>query len=143
MNAGAHFYIVGRDPAGMPHPDPPSRDLYDATHGSRVLSMAPGLPGLEILPFKVAAYNKAKKAMDFFDPSRKDEFEFISGTKMRGKIIIHIVKSWKLNSFFLRTCQEWANATRWVHGPESVAGFGKLLPVTEKVKATSKMQRRD
>jgi 3'-phosphoadenosine 5'-phosphosulfate synthase len=85
MNAGAHFYIVGRDPAGMPHPDPPSRDLYDATHGSRVLSMAPGLPGLEILPFKVAAYNKAKKAMDFFDPSRKDEFEFISGTKMRGR----------------------------------------------------------
>ncbi|XP_059475361.1 bifunctional 3'-phosphoadenosine 5'-phosphosulfate synthase isoform X2 [Neocloeon triangulifer] len=84
MNAGANFYIVGRDPAGMPHPDPPSRDLYDATHGSRVLSMAPGLPGLEILPFRVAAYNTTKRAMDFFDPSRKADFEFISGTKMRG-----------------------------------------------------------
>ncbi|XP_065340356.1 bifunctional 3'-phosphoadenosine 5'-phosphosulfate synthase [Cloeon dipterum] len=84
MNAGANFYIVGRDPAGMPHPDPPSRDLYDATHGSRVLSMAPGLPGLEILPFRVAAYDKTKKAMEFFEPSRKDDFEFISGTKMRG-----------------------------------------------------------
>ena len=42
MCAGANFYIVGRDPAGMPHPDPPKRDLYDATHGSRTLAMAPG-----------------------------------------------------------------------------------------------------
>ncbi|KAI5717328.1 hypothetical protein M8J77_003903 [Diaphorina citri] len=57
-NAGANFYIVGRDPAGVPHPDPtPSRDLYDPTHGARVLSVAPGLSSLTILPFKVAAYN--------------------------------------------------------------------------------------
>ena len=34
MTAGASFYIVGRDPAGMPHPDPnPKRDIYEATHG--------------------------------------------------------------------------------------------------------------
>jgi 3'-phosphoadenosine 5'-phosphosulfate synthase len=85
MNAGANFFIVGRDPAGMPHPDPPSRNLYEETHGSRVLAMAPGLMGLEILPFRVAAYNKVKLAMDFFDPKRKEEFDFISGTKMRGK----------------------------------------------------------
>lgn len=84
MNAGANFYIVGRDPAGMPHPEPPHPDLYDATHGSRVLAMAPGLAGLEILPFRVAAYDKTKSSMDFFDPKRKEDFEFISGTKMRG-----------------------------------------------------------
>ena len=42
MCAGANFYIVGRDPAGMPHPDPPKRDLYDPTHGARTLAMAPG-----------------------------------------------------------------------------------------------------
>ena len=42
MCAGANYYIVGRDPAGMPHPDPPKRDLYNATHGSRTLAMAPG-----------------------------------------------------------------------------------------------------
>ena len=36
MNAGANFYIVGRDPAGMPHPEPPKRDLYEATHGGKV-----------------------------------------------------------------------------------------------------------
>ena len=32
--AGANFYIVGRDPAGMPHPDT-KEDLYDATHGRK------------------------------------------------------------------------------------------------------------
>ena len=37
-----------------------------------------------MIPFKVAAYNKIKKAMDFFDPEKKEDFEFISGTKMRG-----------------------------------------------------------
>ena len=36
MCTGATFYIVGRDPAGMPHPDPPKRDLYEATHGGKV-----------------------------------------------------------------------------------------------------------
>ena len=46
--------------------------------------MAPGLTQLEIVPFRVAAYNKVKKAMDFFDPEKKDDFLFISGTKMRG-----------------------------------------------------------
>lgn len=86
MTAGANFYIVGRDPAGVPHPDPEVKgDLYDATHGGRVLSMAPGLADLEIIPFRVAAYDKTKRKMDFFDPKRKDDFEFISGTKMRGE----------------------------------------------------------
>ena len=36
MATGANFYIVGRDPAGMPHPDPPKRDLYEPTHGAKV-----------------------------------------------------------------------------------------------------------
>ncbi|EEB20057.1 adenylsulfate kinase, putative [Pediculus humanus corporis] len=84
MNAGANFYIVGRDPAGVPHPDASlKQDLYDATHGARVLKMAPGLDDLEIIPFRVAAYDKTKKQMAFFQPERKDDFEFISGTKMR------------------------------------------------------------
>ena len=86
MNAGANFYIVGRDPAGVPHPDASlKQDLYDATHGARVLKMAPGLDDLEIIPFRVAAYDKTKKQMAFFQPERKDDFEFISGTKMRSE----------------------------------------------------------
>uniref|UniRef100_A0AAY4DA49 Uncharacterized protein n=1 Tax=Denticeps clupeoides TaxID=299321 RepID=A0AAY4DA49_9TELE len=82
MIAGANFYIVGRDPAGMPHPET-QQDLYEPTHGGKVLTMAPGLTSVEIIPFRVAAYNKAKKAMDFYDRERHCEFEFISGTKMR------------------------------------------------------------
>ncbi|KDO36573.1 hypothetical protein CISIN_1g046289mg, partial [Citrus sinensis] len=56
INAGANFYIVGRDRAGM---------------------------GLESEYVKVAAYDKTQGKMAFFDPSRAQEFLFISGTKMR------------------------------------------------------------
>lgn len=87
MMAGATYYIVGRDPAGMPHPDQsmyPDGNLYDADHGSRVLKMAPGLDSIEILPFRVAAYDTSVNQMAFFDPKRKADFMFISGTKMRS-----------------------------------------------------------
>eukprot|EP01018_Ginkgo_biloba_P002250 Gb_18514 [translate_table: standard] len=83
VNAGADFYIVGRDPAGMGHPTE-NRDLYDPDHGKIVLSMAPGLERLNILPFRVAAYDKTQNKMAFFDPSRAQDFLFISGTKMRN-----------------------------------------------------------
>ncbi|ESO04799.1 hypothetical protein HELRODRAFT_111789 [Helobdella robusta] len=83
MSTGANFYIVGRDPAGMPHPDS-KKDLYDPTHGAKVLTMAPGLDQLEIVPFRVAAYNQRKQQMDFYDEQNKDDFIFISGTKMRS-----------------------------------------------------------
>ena len=94
MNAGANFYIVGRDPAGIPHPDKsatPDGNLYDPTHGARVLSIARGLQSLEIIPFKVAAYDTANKKMSFFDPSRKQDFDFISGTRMRSNIPFLII----------------------------------------------------
>lgn len=83
MSTGANFYIVGRDPAGMPHPDK-TGDLYHPDHGRLVLQMAPGLTQLVIMPFQVAAYNKENKRMEIFDPIRKKEFEFISGTYMRS-----------------------------------------------------------
>ena len=88
MNAGANFYIVGRDPAGIPHPNKdmtPDGNLYDPSHGARVLSIARGLEALEIIPFKVAAYDKKMKKMSFFDPARIEDFDFISGTRMRGQ----------------------------------------------------------
>ncbi|KJH43379.1 sulfate adenylyltransferase [Dictyocaulus viviparus] len=88
--AGVQTYIVGRDPAGIQHPDT-GDFLYEPTHGAKfvtcnsfqVLSMAPGLSQLQILPFRVAAYDKKSGKMAFFDPSRKDDFDFISGTRMR------------------------------------------------------------
>ncbi|OCT69841.1 3'-phosphoadenosine 5'-phosphosulfate synthase 2 isoform X1 [Xenopus laevis] len=82
MIAGSNFYIVGRDPAGMPHPET-KQDMYEVTHGGKVLSMAPGLTSVEIIPFRVAAYNKKNKAMEFYDKERHGEFDFISGTRMR------------------------------------------------------------
>ncbi|KAI1732884.1 adenylylsulfate kinase domain-containing protein [Ditylenchus destructor] len=82
LAAGVTAYIVGRDPAGIQHPET-GDFLYEPSHGAKVLSMAPGLPNLEILPFRVAAYDKQAKKMSFFDPKRKGDFEFISGTKMR------------------------------------------------------------
>lgn len=82
MVAGANFYIVGRDPAGMPHPET-GKDLYEPTHGAKVLTMAPGLITLEIVPFRVAAYNKKKQRMDYYDSEHHEDFEFISGTRMR------------------------------------------------------------
>ena len=41
--------------------------------------MAPGLTQLEVVPFKVAAYNKKLGQMDFYDPSQHKDFEFLSG----------------------------------------------------------------
>ena len=49
----------------------------------QVLTMAPGLTQLEIVPFRVAAYNTKLKQMAFFEPEKKEEFDFISGTRMR------------------------------------------------------------
>ncbi|KYQ50822.1 Bifunctional 3'-phosphoadenosine 5'-phosphosulfate synthase [Trachymyrmex zeteki] len=87
MIAGANFYIVGRDPAGIPHPDKSATsdgNLYDVTHGARILSMAPGLQNLEIIPFRVAAYDIKAKKMSFFEAERQQDFIFISGTKIRN-----------------------------------------------------------
>ena len=39
---------------------------------------------MTIIPFLVAAYDKKEQKMAFFDPKRKDDFDFISGTRMRG-----------------------------------------------------------
>ena len=47
----------------------------------QVLTMAPGLGQFEIVPFRVAAYNKVSKKMDFFNPERKEDYDFISGTR--------------------------------------------------------------
>lgn len=79
---GSDFYIVGRDPAGINHPDT-GEPLYVPTDGAQVLSITPGLRHMQIIPFRVAAFDKTSGRMDFLDSSRTHDFEFISGTKMR------------------------------------------------------------
>lgn len=88
MNAGADYYIVGRDPAGMPHPvrldsGGKSAPLYDPWHGVKALQTAVGLERLKIVPFRVAAYDKAAGKMGFFEPGRAADFLFVSGSQMR------------------------------------------------------------
>lgn len=83
-NAGVDYFIVGRDPAGMKHPET-NEDLYDPFHGQKVLELGKKyFPSpVEICPFKVAAYNKVDKKMAFFNPANAKDFEFISGSRMR------------------------------------------------------------
>uniref|UniRef100_A0A6G1SJH1 Bifunctional 3'-phosphoadenosine 5'-phosphosulfate synthase 2 n=1 Tax=Aceria tosichella TaxID=561515 RepID=A0A6G1SJH1_9ACAR len=82
--AGVDCYIVGRDPAGVKDPSDPSRDLYDPTHGAKILQMTPGLKCLKIIPFRVAALNKKKNKMEFLGPDfNQVDYELISGSRMR------------------------------------------------------------
>lgn len=67
----------------MGHPTE-DRDMFQKHHGKNVLALAPGLPSLEIIPFRVAAYHTGKKQMDFFDETKASDFMFISGTKVGG-----------------------------------------------------------
>lgn len=149
MNAGAQFYIVGRDPAGMPHPKKdtyPDGDLYDGTHGQRVLKMAPGLDMLEIIPFRVAAYDKTASQMAFFDPKRKDDFDFISGTKMRGNLLecrsSFVFNSNKMSfvlSFFIdyRFGTIGAKTSKWFYGTKCMEYSIRILSIAEKHIVTS------
>ena len=132
LTTGAKFYIVGRDPAGMPHPDTSVKgDLYEPTHGGKVLSMAPGLGGMEIIPFRVAAYDKTTRSMNFFEPERKQDFEFISGTRMRGDFFARKLDISKLSiqnfTFICRISPNWRNAARRLHEPASMGSACFLL----------------
>uniref|UniRef100_A0A915DGV3 Adenylyl-sulfate kinase n=1 Tax=Ditylenchus dipsaci TaxID=166011 RepID=A0A915DGV3_9BILA len=82
MACGVNAYIVGRDPAGIQNLDT-KQFLYDPTHGQKVLSMAPGLKKLEIIPFRTAVYDKLNKKMAFRKESCQEDFLSISGTLMR------------------------------------------------------------
>ena len=87
-NAGATYFVAGRDPAGMKgsheavaHQDD---DLYNGDHGRYVLTMSPGQDPLNILPFGKVYYDKRDHVMKARDESRPDDFIAISGSKMRA-----------------------------------------------------------
>lgn len=87
-NAGATFFVAGRDPAGMKgsevavaHKDD---DLYNGDHGRYVLYNSPGQDPLTIIPFTPVSYDKRDHTMKSKDPSRPNDFIDISGSKMRA-----------------------------------------------------------
>jgi 3'-phosphoadenosine 5'-phosphosulfate synthase len=86
-NAGATYFVAGRDPAGMKgSPEAvasPDDDLYDPDHGRYVLTMSPGQDPMDILPFGQVYYDKRDHVMKAMDPKRPDDFISISGSKMR------------------------------------------------------------
>eukprot|EP01033_Poteriospumella_lacustris_P002066 gene2066-1505_t len=86
-NAGATYFVAGRDPAGMKgsslavaHKDD---DLYDGNHGRYVLTTSPGQYPMNILPFGQVYYDKRDHVMKAKDEKRPDDFIEISGSKMR------------------------------------------------------------
>jgi len=86
VNCGITHFITGRDPAGLKHPEDANKDMYDVWHGQKLLVHEKKmLAGVEVLPFKVAALNKNTNRMEWFGPGSKNEdFDFISGTRMRN-----------------------------------------------------------
>jgi 3'-phosphoadenosine 5'-phosphosulfate synthase len=86
-NAGATYFVAGRDPAGMKGSPKaganPDEDLYNGDHGRYVLTMSPGQDPMNILPFAPVSYDKRDNTMKAKDPHRLDDFIDISGTKMR------------------------------------------------------------
>lgn len=86
-SAGASYFVVGRDPAGMKgsldavaHPDD---DLYDGDHGRYVLQNSPGIGDMQMLSFVKVMYDITDNIMKEPDERRMDDFISISGTKMR------------------------------------------------------------
>lgn len=86
-SAGASYFVVGRDPAGMKgsmeaiaHKDD---DLYDGDHGRYVLQNSPGIGGMKMLSFVKVMYDTRDNVMKIPDDTRLDDFISISGTKMR------------------------------------------------------------
>ncbi len=86
-SAGASYFVVGRDPAGMKgselavaHPDD---DLYDGDHGRYVLQNSPGIGSMKMLSFVKVMYDITDNVMKVPDESRMNDFISISGSKMR------------------------------------------------------------
>ena len=86
-NAGASYFVVGRDPAGMKgsmeaveHQDD---DLYDGNHGRYVLQNSPGIGDMKMLSFVKVMYDIRDNTMKIPDDDRLSDFISISGSKMR------------------------------------------------------------
>jgi len=86
-SAGASYFVVGRDPAGMKGSAlaeaSPDDDLYDGNHGRYVLQNSPGIGNMQMLSFVKVMYDVTDNVMKVPDASRPDDFISISGTKMR------------------------------------------------------------
>ncbi|OQS06419.1 APS kinase/ATP sulfurlyase/pyrophosphatase fusion protein [Thraustotheca clavata] len=82
-NAGASYFVVGRDPAGIKRSDR-KEDMYAGDHGRYVLHLAPGMEDMNILSFSKVYYDVTDHKMKPMEAGRsKRDFLSISGTRMR------------------------------------------------------------
>jgi 3'-phosphoadenosine 5'-phosphosulfate synthase len=86
--AGANFFVVGRDPAGVTgsaawQKKTGEEDLYDGNHGRFVLAVSPSMNDLGLMSFGKVYYDQVDHKMRAKDKARKKDFLSISGTKMR------------------------------------------------------------
>lgn len=86
-SAGASYFVVGRDPAGIKGSEEavahPLDDLYDGDHGRYVLQNSPGIGNMKMISFVKVMYDVKDNVMKVPDESRMEDFISISGTKMR------------------------------------------------------------
>jgi hypothetical protein len=74
------------------------------------------------LPYilQVAAYDTLEKKMAFFDPSRAEDFLFISGTKVRKNYISFLVAHrttqapWTRKVFYDTVCFKWSSLVNYI-----------------------------
>ncbi|TDH72793.1 hypothetical protein CCR75_004092 [Bremia lactucae] len=82
-SAGASYFIVGRDPAGIKRSYDDLDDIYAGDHGRFLLHIAPGMKDLKILSFPKVYYDIQDHKMKPMDSKRKQDFLSISGSRMR------------------------------------------------------------
>lgn len=110
-NAGASFFVVGRDPAGIKHSNHSKGDLYAGDHGRFVLHLAPGMEDMSLISFTKVYYDVQDHQMKPMDSTRKQDFLSISGSRMR-----------QMARDGLKPCKEGADLRpeEWEHQPSCV-----------------------
>lgn len=93
-NAGAGFFVVGRDPAGVKGSPEAATfkedDLYHPDHGRYVLQTSPGLGEMELVAFQQVKYDKRDHTMKTPDPKRPVRLSEWGGSHNVGSSLVNM-----------------------------------------------------
>ena len=98
MNAGATFYIVGRDPAGVPHPQT-KENLYDPTHGKEVRVLLPLVIRLRLQPHQIMYVRLISKSTSLACMSMHVCISFVPRPFSAFQCCTLTLKSWELRAW--------------------------------------------